>query len=99
MRWHYVQLTSADIARGRQGFVLYHFENFFKALKAPSDMAIFITSLAKEPVRLYFSPSTARSAPVLLQLVGAEPCDRPTEELALLAGQKEALEHFRNGAL
>jgi hypothetical protein len=99
MPWHRVQLTDAQVKQNLDGRIQPQFETFFVKAGAPRDMAMFSSTHPGDKLGLYFSPATSKHAPAFLRLVGAEPCEPPTEEVGLAVGDQETLQKLRSGNL
>ena len=101
MSWYRVQLTAAQVSTDEHVRIQSRFEQFFTAMRPPPrDMAMFSDSFSDNDVlSLYFSPATVEEAEVFIRLIGAQPCDRPPPDVALLVGHSDALQRFRQGQL
>lgn len=100
MQWRKIWLANSQVASGEHARIQDEFERAFISLGGPTDMAVFDSREVTETgMCLYFTPEAVERAGDLLDRLGAEECDRPTEELALLVGHADALTRFQSGEL
>jgi hypothetical protein len=99
MSWYGVQLTEAQMKQNLDGRIQKKFEGLFVKARAARDVAMFIATHPGRTFGIYFSPSTAQYAPAFLRLIGAQPCEAPTEEVTLAAGDQGTLQKLRSGQL
>lgn len=90
MRWHSVQLSSGELAQGRNELIQARFDRLYQALGAPPDVAMLSAHL-NNALRLYFSPATAQHAEAFMRIINAEPCDPPPDNANLVVGDADAL--------
>ena len=95
--WYCVALNASDLARDWHGILLTRFEAFFRALKEPPDMAMFITPMTDRGATLYFSPGIVR-APAFITLANAAICDAPCSPVVRIAGHSKADEILKQGS-
>lgn len=89
--WRMHQISVAMIQKGYHRSLQDQFEEIFMSFKGPQDMALFSTGVSSESgIAFYFSPGCWPHARALMQAIGAEPCQKPEEKLALLVGHADA---------
>ncbi|AMC34552.1 hypothetical protein VN23_08020 [Janthinobacterium sp. B9-8] len=95
MTWYTVSLSSADISSQKHIAIQDAFEILFMACQAPADAAMFALNEPGNPnYVVYFSPSAATLASLLISSYGGVSCTRPTSSVSLLVGHANARERL-----
>lgn len=94
MQWHSVQLSSSELAQGRNELIQARFDRLYQALGTPPAVAM-LSSHLPNALRLYFSPATAQYAEAFMRLIDARPCEPPPADASLVVGGADALDSMQ----
>jgi hypothetical protein len=91
MTWTRVCFTDRQVAVGDCYRLQRKFTRLYSDVAQTAGMAMFQTAfLTGQQCALYFSPAVVARCPSFVTDVGAQPCERPEESVALLIGEIDA---------